>query len=57
MDKRLFEEIRSKIIGEKFFLDNTSRKTLMNEFNIPANKFAVCSVSSRARHSANTSTI
>lgn len=41
MDKRLFEEIRSKIIGEKFFLDNTfSRKTLMNEFNIPANKFA-----------------
>ncbi len=40
-DLMLFEQIRGKIIGQKFFLDNTfSRKALMDEFNIPANKFA-----------------
>lgn len=40
-DFLLFEQIKGKIIGQKFFLDNTfSRKTLMDEFNIPANKFA-----------------
>ena len=40
-DLLLFEQIRVKIIDQKFFLDNTfSRKTLMDEFNIPANKFA-----------------
>ena len=40
-DLLLFEQIKGKIIDQKFFLDNTfSRKTLMDEFNIPANKFA-----------------
>lgn len=40
-DLLLFEQIREKIIDQKFFLDKTfSRKTLMDEFNIPANKFA-----------------
>ncbi len=40
-DLMLFEQIKGKIIGQKFFLDNTfSRKALMDEFNIPANKFA-----------------
>ncbi len=40
-DQQLFEQIKAKIIDQKFFLDNTfSRKTLMDEFNIPANKFA-----------------
>lgn len=40
-DLILFEQIKGKIIGQKFFLDNTfSRKALMDEFNIPANKFA-----------------
>ena len=40
-DLLLFEQIRVKIIDLKFFLDNTfSRKALMDEFNIPANKFA-----------------
>lgn len=40
-DLLLFEQIRVKIIDQKFFLDNTfSRKALMDEFNIPANKFA-----------------
>lgn len=40
-DMLLFEQIKGKIIDQKFFLDNTfSRKTLMDEFNIPANKFA-----------------
>lgn len=40
-DLRLFEQIRSKIIDQKSFIDNTfSRKSLMDEFNIPANKFA-----------------
>ncbi len=40
-DRLLFEKIKNKIIGEKYFIDNTfSRKTLMEEFNIPANKFA-----------------
>lgn len=40
-DLQLFEQIRSKIIDQKFFIDNTfSRKSLMDEFNIPANKFA-----------------
>ena len=40
-DLLLFEQIKVKIIDQKFFLDNTfSRKALMGEFNIPANKFA-----------------
>ena len=40
-DSRLFEQVRSRIIEQKFFMDNTfSRKALMAEFNIPANKFA-----------------
>ncbi len=40
-DLMLFEQIKGKIIGQRFFLDNTfSRKALMDEFNIPANKFA-----------------
>lgn len=40
-DELLFEQIEEKIINQKFFIDNTfSRKTLMDEFNIPANKFA-----------------
>lgn len=40
-DLMLFEQIKRKIIDQKFFLDNTfSRTTLMYEFNIPANKFA-----------------
>lgn len=40
-DELLFGQIEEKIINQKFFIDNTfSRKTLMDEFNIPANKFA-----------------
>ncbi len=40
-DELLFRQIEEKIKNQKFFVDNTfSRKTLMNEFNIPANKFA-----------------
>lgn len=40
-DLMLFEQIKRKIIDQKFFLDNTfSRKALIEEFNIPANKFA-----------------
>ncbi len=40
-DLMLFKQIKGKIIDQKFFLDNTfSRKTLIDEFNIPANKFA-----------------
>ncbi len=40
-DKLLFDKIKNKIITDKYFVDNTfSRKTLMEEFNIPANKFA-----------------
>lgn len=40
-DELLFGQIEEKIIKQKFFIDNTfSRKTLMDEFNIPANKFA-----------------
>lgn len=40
-DLKLFEQINGKIVDQKFFLDSTfSRKALMDEFNIPANKFA-----------------
>lgn len=40
-DRLLFEKIKNKIITDKYFIDNTfSRKMLMEEFNIPANKFA-----------------